>query len=140
MTDERELVESAAWVAGMRVLAGEAEARAMGMRVVADGEAWPEKSIAWFWAETSGKRCLWSAAYPMRAWNPLHDDGDAFRLAVALWLEIRVFNGKAHAGRQDRFWCTEECGDDPAAAARRAVVRAAAHLAAQAAAKGEHAA
>jgi hypothetical protein len=69
-------------------------------------------------------------------WNPLADDGDAFRLAVALWLEIRVFNGKAHAGRQDRFWCTEECGDDPSAAARRAVVRAAARLAAQAAAKG----
>ena len=71
-------------------------------------------------------------------WNPLADDGDAFRLAVALWIEIRVFNGKAHAGRQDRFWCTEECGDDPGAAARRAVVRAAARLAAQAAAKGDH--
>lgn len=30
MTDERELIESAAWVAGMRVLAGEAEARYAG--------------------------------------------------------------------------------------------------------------
>lgn len=63
-------------------------------------------------------------------WNPLSDDGDALRLAVARWIEIRVFNGKAHAGKQDVFWCTEDCGIDPCAATRRAIVRAAAEIAA----------
>lgn len=62
-------------------------------------------------------------------WNPLTDDGDALRLAVARWIEIRVFNGKAHAGKQGEFWCTEDCGLDPNAATRRAIVRAAAELA-----------
>lgn len=64
-----------------------------------------------------------------RRWNPLTDDGDALRLAVARWIEIRVFNGKAHAGKQNVFWCTEDCGLDPYAATRRAIVRAAAKLA-----------
>ena len=61
-------------------------------------------------------------------WNPLADDGDALRLAVDLWIEIRVFNGQAHAGKQNKFWCTEPVGDDPHAATRRAIVRAAAEI------------
>ena len=65
-----------------------------------------------------------------RWWNPLTNSGDALELAVKLWLEIRVFNGKSHAGRQGEFWYTEK-GDDPYAATRRAIVRAAADLANQ---------
>lgn len=63
--------------------------------------------------------------------NPLNSDGDALRLAVKLELEIRVFNGKAHAGKQDKFWCTEIWfpDGDVNAATRRAIVRAAAKLA-----------
>lgn len=61
-------------------------------------------------------------------WNPLTDDGDALRLAVRLELEIRVFNGSAHAGKQDVFWRTEQVGDDPYAATRLAIVRAAAAI------------
>lgn len=131
MTNERELLEAAARAAGMRVLAGEAEARAMGMRIFASGEALPEEPIAWFWAETSGKRCLWSAAYPMRAWNPLHDDGDAFRLAVQLRMPI-WFDERSTTADQ------RKCGDHGRrvetglydlggyAATRLAIVRAAA--------------
>ena len=61
-------------------------------------------------------------------WNPLTDDGDALRLAVDLWIEVRVFNGKAHAGKQNKFWCTEAVGEDSHAAARRAIVCAAAEI------------
>lgn len=45
-------------------------------------------------------------------WNPLTDDGDAFRLAVALGLTVIV---AVH-------------GDDPYAATRRAIVRAGAAI------------
>jgi len=63
------------------------------------------------------------------AWNPLTNDGDALRLAVDLWIEIRVTqNGWANAGKQNKFWCTETVGDDPHAATRRAIVRAAAEI------------
>ena len=64
-------------------------------------------------------------------WNPLEDDGDALRLAVALLLDVRHVHGKAHAGMQDEFWCTEAWFPNgaPAAATRRAITRAAAALA-----------
>lgn len=58
----------------------------------------------------------------------LQDDGDALRLAIRLWLEIRVFNGKAHVGKRDKFWCTEDVGNDAYKATRRAIVRAAAEV------------
>ena len=50
-------------------------------------------------------------------WNPLTDDGDALRLAVKLWLldEVSVMNAQYES-------------DDPYAATRRAIVRAAAEL------------
>lgn len=63
-------------------------------------------------------------------WNPLLDDGDSRRLQVALELELRVFNGRAHAGKQDQFWCTETWfpDGDANAATRLAIVRAAAEI------------
>ena len=63
-------------------------------------------------------------------WRPLTDDGDNRRLQVALELELRVFNGKAHAGKQDQFWITEDWfpDGDPNTASRLAVLRAAAVL------------
>ena len=66
-------------------------------------------------------------------WNPLLDDGDAFRLAVQLDIEVRHVNGAAHAGRANYFWCTEDWfpDGDKVAATRRAIVRAAAELAKQ---------
>jgi hypothetical protein len=61
-------------------------------------------------------------------WNPLGDDGDAFRLAVALDMEINIESGFGYTRADD---CYEDHGSDAAAATRRAVVRAAASLASE---------
>lgn len=74
-------------------------------------------------------------------WNPLENDGDALRLAVRLGLEVscdgkdKVIVGwpdKHHPGSKDGcvFYShvTEPKGDNPYAATRRAIVRAAARL------------
>jgi hypothetical protein len=63
-------------------------------------------------------------------WNPLTDDGDALRLAVKLQLN---FNWEDF--NTIDVWCsdtcknaTEEFTDDPYAATRKAIVRAAAQI------------
>ena len=58
-------------------------------------------------------------------WNPLADDGDALRLAVksGLWAHI----GKYYVAI-DGTHIEEACGQDPYAATRRAIVRAAAEI------------
>lgn len=65
-----------------------------------------------------------------RIWNPLEDDGDAFRLAVACGITIHLFNDEIHAECCD--WkvglCSEPRNTDATAAARRAIVRMAAKL------------
>jgi hypothetical protein len=65
-------------------------------------------------------------------WNPLTDDGDALRLAVKLEIAINPFAGKtvvAHteSGRlgHEKWDCWD---DDPYAATRRAITRAAAAI------------
>ncbi len=59
-----------------------------------------------------------------RNWNPLTDDGDAFRLAVSMFRDIHFwyFDNSVSVGNDQRV----VCGDDPCAAARRAIVYAAA--------------
>jgi hypothetical protein len=70
-------------------------------------------------------------------WNPLTDDGDAFRLAV----KLNLHNGPNHklAGDYGYRECfdneyphvaniQEKCNGDPYAAQRRAIVRAAAEI------------
>lgn len=87
---------------------------------------------------------LWDCK-ALRWWNPLHDDGDALRLAVKLRLDVHFeLNGpgmgtpivevmdmaKYHeAGTA--FCAMQDCSEDPHAATRRAIVRAAAAI-------GEH--
>ena len=66
-------------------------------------------------------------------WNPLTDDGDAFRLSVKLGItsERDQFDGEfyAHAIPPGTHQgCDEPYGDDPLAAIRRAIVRAAAEI------------
>lgn len=63
-------------------------------------------------------------------WAPLADDGDALRLAVKLKICIGPnFDGDlAAAFGSDGRNITEPMGDDPEAAARRAIVRAAAEI------------
>lgn len=60
-------------------------------------------------------------------WNPLTDDGDALRLAVKL--ELHVFGSRIGCSiNEDLFVDAADCGDDPCAATRRAIVRAAAEI------------
>ncbi|AMD43491.1 hypothetical protein HWA94_gp52 [Pseudomonas phage ZC08] len=82
-------------------------------------------------------------------WNPLTDDGDALRLAVKLKLPITFLNRQtARCTPTNKYgiepWVdcgsywdssdsmyypfSEKCGDDPYAATRRAIVRAAAEV------------
>ena len=72
------------------------------------------------------------------AWQPMHDDGDALRLAVDLDLAIvpyPIYNKQKHSVLvqtknldEPRFEKMELHGDDPRAATRRAIVRAASEI------------
>lgn len=72
------------------------------------------------------------------SWNPLTDDGDALRLAVKLRIDA-LFDGhdspNAHIeavanmpGKDVQPWAAESMKEDPYAATRRAIVRAAAAM------------
>jgi hypothetical protein len=66
------------------------------------------------------------------AWNPLTNDGDALRLAVKLHIDLDTYANAVRCCKSVDFddsegteaW--ESFGDDPYAATRRAIVRAAA--------------
>jgi hypothetical protein len=65
-------------------------------------------------------------------WNPLTDDGDALRLAVKLHIDIRHFMYRSNymdclVDRLGKGFA-ESTLDDPYAATRRAIVRAAAAI------------
>ena len=60
-------------------------------------------------------------------WNPLTDDGDALRLAVELELELWFGGGGLNAGGMTMD-IEEDYGQDPFAATRRSIVRAAAEI------------
>lgn len=67
-----------------------------------------------------------------RYWNPLRNDGDAFRLAVALRMRVNVSGYNAEVVYYTALGADsvrEEHNTDPAAATRRAIVRAAAAVA-----------
>ena len=79
-----------------------------------------------------------------RPWNPLQDDGDALRLAMALDMRIHPMPGFGDdcvicSTDQPRIvgWAQEKFGNDKAAATRRAIVRAAAALGGATGAGGE---
>jgi hypothetical protein len=64
-------------------------------------------------------------------WNPLTDDGDALRLAVKLRLTINCsYDDVAICGQEftQKEAFIERNGEDPLAATRRAIVRAAAEI------------
>jgi len=64
---------------------------------------------------------------PMDGWNPLTDDGDALRLAVKLKMTIHI-DGNLTDVQTGMEFSTEAHLDDPYAATRRAIVRAAAEI------------
>lgn len=76
--------------------------------------------------ETEGDVFAWKSRDCIE-WNPLTNDGDALRLAVKLRMDLMFYSttkgafvkGKQHAEEED---------NDPYAAARRAIVRAAAEI------------
>ena len=62
-------------------------------------------------------------------WNPLTDDGDALRLAVKLCITPGNYGCGCEAVSIDGVThCDEFNADDPCAATRRAIVRAAAEI------------
>ena len=71
----------------------------------------------------------WAFTHGGKEWNPLTDDGDALRLAVKLRMSVKNTEIRASV-IAERAWVvtTEPHGDDPLAATRRAIVRAAAEL------------
>lgn len=83
----------------------------------AEGHAYP-------WFEARGGQ--------MREWNPLTDDGDALRLAVKLGIDPHFGNAATWVrwplDQRCAYLHHEPHGDDPYAATRRAIVRAAAKM------------
>jgi hypothetical protein len=66
-------------------------------------------------------------------WNPLADDGDALRLAVKLHIDVyqsRIYDESCAVSALEKPH-SQLRGDDPYAATRRAIVRAAAEIGAQ---------
>ena len=64
-------------------------------------------------------------------WNPLGDDGDALRLAVKLEIDVMFWLGFVSADVPEQEQTLQEeysIHDDPYAATRRAIVRAAAEI------------
>ncbi|AOX41470.1 hypothetical protein CVT20_03880 [Pseudomonas aeruginosa] len=68
-----------------------------------------------------------------RKWDPRHDDGDALRLAVKLRLDITFYNGFQEVAAEPSNGdgmnpCQEVFTENPYAATRRAITRAAAAI------------
>lgn len=105
MTTDRELLEAAAKAAG---IVGEWSDERNGLEIAVP----------------------WRNLTNYETWNPLLDDGDAFRLAVKLCMQVECSRGWQHVSVYGRdFRCSEQHdGRDPEAATRRAIVRAAAAL------------
>lgn len=104
MTD-RELLELAAKAAGM------------------DGWTWCEEQQC---MKSPAKESPYGSVHSY--WNPREDDGAALRLAVKLEMDVSIISGDIVAWDRKHSACFEDCNDDPYAATRRAIVRAAAEI------------
>ena len=105
--NDRELLELAAKAAGIR-----GESTDYGFKQDAGGT---EENPEWY------------------VWDPLTDDGDALRLAVKLGIQIQIVGTMddevmAYALTHEEVEPWEKLGNDPYAATRRAIVRAAAEI------------
>ena len=74
------------------------------------------------------KQLSQSDGYYFAYWDPLTDDGDALRLAVKLRLHVSVFSDAIGIGTPNKGYEELKWTDDPYAATRRAIVRAAAAI------------
>ena len=106
MSTDRELLEAAAKAAGIKLI-------------------WNDRENPGYWSS-------WKGLAQWEDWNPLTDDGDAFRLAVKLGIAVYAedcedyLHSCACINWERHF--IESNKDDPYAATRRAVVRAAAAM------------
>lgn len=66
----------------------EAAARVRGMHVLAEGEPWPSECEGWFFKEVDGRAYLWNLDGPARPWNPRHCGEQAMDLAAALRISV----------------------------------------------------
>ena len=71
---------------------------------------------------------LWIIDPTITGWNPLTDDGDAMRLAVKLGMCVEVLSDQKVVFVDALYIIELPLGDDPYAATRRAIVRAAAEI------------
>ncbi len=71
---------------------------------------------------------IWDGRTDSPLWNPLTDDGDALRLAVKLKMNVDLSGNRlwVNVGNKSVTHISQE--DDPYAATRRAIVRAAAEI------------
>jgi hypothetical protein len=106
--NDKELLELAAKAAGVKL------------------DKWYESANAYLVVDVGAGTRIW--------WNPLTDDGDALRLAVKLGIKSK-FNSALNQAiawygyqRQDIHINLEDYNNDPYAATRRAIVRAAAEI------------
>jgi hypothetical protein len=106
MTDDLTLLQLAAKVAGYSI-----------------------RSDAWARKHSDGGETLYMGDHGP-AWNPLTDDGDAMRLAVKLGIDVQQFeiSERVEAWIHGFESKEEDYGEDPYAATRRAIVRAAAAI------------
>jgi hypothetical protein len=116
MGTDRELLEAAAKAAGI-IVGHDAAAQA---RFIGN---YPQ---LWFHNDSRDHpMCRKPCTAGNVPWDPLNDDGDALRLAVRL--ELHVFGSRNGCNvNDDLFVDAVDCGHDPYAATRRAIVRAAA--------------
>mgnify|MGYP006291002553 CR=1 FL=1 len=83
------------------------------------------EKLGLFWNERL--KCLWDAEG--FSFDPLEDDGDALRLAVKLEIDVSFYKTSKGVGALcEDYSVDEDYGDDPYAATRRAIVRAAAEI------------
>ena len=99
-----------------------------------------DKELTWLAAQAAGYTvglmcadgcCADIGPEHVGMWSPLTDDGDALRLAVKLGLSLDRTSNRCWtfaAGMAIRGVCEEFYKDDPYAATRRAIVRAAAEI------------
>lgn len=92
------------------------------------------KAAGWFaqnWAWVEGEGFVYQLDGRRVVWNPLTDDGDALRLAVVLRITPHIDGNLTEAewAERDRGgFIAEPHYNDPYAATRRAITRAAAEI------------
>ena len=115
--------------------AGDSQNNRRLLELAASAPGWMPNN-SWAWCANAGKNGAFCYRLngEMIVWNPLDDNADAFNLAVKLRIEI-AYNEEHKC--VCRFWTNtkgftavaERITDDPCAATRRAIVRAAAQIA-----------